>query len=152
MDKSKRPFLKPKFKPKGPFLKKKRPFRRRVARPKGPIVYSNLRLISFFISKQGKILSRRRNKVTLREQRAITLAIKQARILAFLPFVKNASAQRIKNEKEKAKRKLLARLTGPGTGKAKTKGPRTGKARPRGKAKPREKARPRGPRTRKKRD
>nr|YP_010361680.1 ribosomal protein S18 [Triadenum breviflorum]UNQ87240.1 ribosomal protein S18 [Triadenum breviflorum] len=117
MDKSKRPFLKKKR----PFLKKKRPFRRRLPRLKSrdPIFYSDLGLISQFISKQGKILSRRVNRVTLKQQRSITLAIKQARILAFLPFLKN----------EKAKRKFFARTTGPGTGKARTKGPGTGKAR-----------------------
>ncbi|KQK11276.1 hypothetical protein BRADI_2g59143v3, partial [Brachypodium distachyon] len=38
------------------------------------------------ISSGGKILSRRINRLTLKQQRLITLAIKQARILSFLPF------------------------------------------------------------------
>ncbi|KAL8266337.1 hypothetical protein R6Q59_003681 [Mikania micrantha] len=37
-------------------------------------------LISRFISEQGKILSRRVNRLTLKQQRLITIAIKQARI------------------------------------------------------------------------
>ena len=46
-------------------------------------------LISRFISEQGKILSRRVNRVTLKQQRLITIAIKQARILSLLPFLNN---------------------------------------------------------------
>jgi len=46
-------------------------------------------LISRFISEQGKILSRRVNRLTLKEQRLITIAIKQARILSLLPFLNN---------------------------------------------------------------
>jgi len=46
-------------------------------------------LISRFISEQGKILSRRVNKLTLKQQRLITIAIKQARILSLLPFLNN---------------------------------------------------------------
>nr|YP_010007553.1 ribosomal protein S18 [Passiflora capsularis]QNR06396.1 ribosomal protein S18 [Passiflora capsularis] len=53
------------------------------------IFYANLRLLNRFISEQGKILPRRVTKVTLRQQRKITRAIKQARILALLPFVNN---------------------------------------------------------------
>ena len=37
--------------------------------------------------KQGKILSRRVNRLSLKQQRLITIAIKQARILSLLPFV-----------------------------------------------------------------
>jgi small subunit ribosomal protein S18 len=46
-------------------------------------------LISRFISEQGKILSRRVNRLTLKQQRLITSAIKQARILSLLPFLNN---------------------------------------------------------------
>ncbi|WKA03308.1 hypothetical protein VitviT2T_021425 [Vitis vinifera] len=46
-------------------------------------------LISRFISEQGKILSRRVNRLTLKQQRLITIAIKQARILSSLPFLNN---------------------------------------------------------------
>nr|YP_011027135.1 ribosomal protein S18 [Sedum hispanicum]WQN01384.1 ribosomal protein S18 [Sedum hispanicum] len=80
MDKSKRPFL-----------KSKRPFRRRLPpiQSGDRIDYRNMSLISRFISEQGKILSRRVNKLTLKQQRLITTAIKQARILSLLPFLNN---------------------------------------------------------------
>ena len=80
MDKSKRLFLKP-----------KRSLRRRLP-PIGSgdrIDYRNMSLISRFISEQGKILSRRVNRLTLKQQRLITIAIKQARILSSLPFLNN---------------------------------------------------------------
>ena len=80
MDKSKRPFR-----------KSKRSFRRRLP-PIGSgdrIHYRNMSLISQFISEQGKILSRRVNRLTLKQQRLITIAIKQARILSSLPFLNN---------------------------------------------------------------
>jgi len=73
------------------FLKSKRFFRRRLPPIQGgdQIDYRNMSLISRFISEQGKILSRRVNRLTLKQQRLITLAIKQARILALLPFLNN---------------------------------------------------------------
>nr|YP_008999957.1 ribosomal protein S18 [Agrostemma githago]AGZ17947.1 ribosomal protein S18 [Agrostemma githago] len=80
MDKSKRPFI-----------KSKRAFRRRLPpiQPGDRIDYRNMSLISRFISEQGKILSRRVNRLTLKQQRLITIAIKQARILSLLPFLNN---------------------------------------------------------------
>nr|YP_009771270.1 ribosomal protein S18 [Smithia erubescens]QIT01972.1 ribosomal protein S18 [Smithia erubescens] len=80
MDKSKRLFLKP-----------KRSFRRRLPpiQSGDRIDYKNMSLISRFISEQGKILSRRVNRLTLKQQRLITIAIKQARILSSLPFLNN---------------------------------------------------------------
>nr|YP_009570804.1 ribosomal protein S18 [Limonium tenellum]YP_009722523.1 ribosomal protein S18 [Limonium aureum]YP_010241381.1 ribosomal protein S18 [Limonium tetragonum]YP_010241464.1 ribosomal protein S18 [Limonium bicolor]YP_010464984.1 ribosomal protein S18 [Limonium otolepis]YP_010997455.1 ribosomal protein S18 [Limonium franchetii]QKN99054.1 ribosomal protein S18 [Limonium sinense]QBC67901.1 ribosomal protein S18 [Limonium tenellum]QGN73747.1 ribosomal protein S18 [Limonium aureum]QTH79344.1 ribos len=78
MDKSKRSFL-----------KSKRSFRRRLPSigSGDQIDYRNMSLISRFISEQGKILSRRVNRLTLKQQRLITIAIKQARILSLLPFL-----------------------------------------------------------------
>jgi small subunit ribosomal protein S18 len=55
-------------------------------------------LISRFISEQGKILSRRVNRLTLKQQRLITIAIKQARILSSLPFINNEKKQFEKSE------------------------------------------------------
>nr|YP_010462778.1 ribosomal protein S18 [Primulina pengii]UUJ36622.1 ribosomal protein S18 [Primulina pengii] len=80
MDKSKRPFL-----------NSKRSFRRRLPPIESGdrIDYRNMSLISRFISEQGKILSRRVNRLTLKQQRLITIAIKQARILSLLPFRNN---------------------------------------------------------------
>nr|ANX10282.1 ribosomal protein S18 [Striga hermonthica] len=84
--KSKRLFRKKKR----PFRKKKRSFRRRLPQIKSGerIDYRNLKLLIRFISQQGKILSRRVNRLTLKQQRLITIAIKQARILSLLPFSK----------------------------------------------------------------
>nr|ATL76565.1 ribosomal protein S18 [Chenopodium album] len=80
MDKSKRPLI-----------KSKRSFRRRLPpiQSGDRIDYRNMSLISRFISEQGKILSRRVNRLTLKQQRLITSAIKQARILSLLPFLNN---------------------------------------------------------------
>nr|YP_009669591.1 ribosomal protein S18 [Oxalis drummondii]YP_009860012.1 ribosomal protein S18 [Oxalis corymbosa]ADD30021.1 ribosomal protein S18 [Oxalis latifolia]QCW94875.1 ribosomal protein S18 [Oxalis drummondii]QKK36596.1 ribosomal protein S18 [Oxalis corymbosa] len=73
------------------FLKSKRSFRRRLPpiQSGDRIDYRNMSLISRFISEQGKILSRRVNRLTLNQQRLITVAIKQARILSSLPFLNN---------------------------------------------------------------
>nr|YP_009732801.1 ribosomal protein S18 [Buxbaumia aphylla]QHU77143.1 ribosomal protein S18 [Buxbaumia aphylla] len=53
------------------------------------IDYKNINLLRRFISEQGKILSRRINRLTSKQQRSMTLAIKRARILALLPFLNN---------------------------------------------------------------
>nr|YP_009749041.1 ribosomal protein S18 [Dipodium roseum]QII91108.1 ribosomal protein S18 [Dipodium roseum] len=94
-------------KSKKPFRKSKRSFRRRLP-PIGSgdqIDYRNMSLISRFLSEQGKILSRRTNRLTLKQQRLITLAIKQARILSLLPF-RNTERQLDRME-------LIPRTTGP---------------------------------------
>uniref|UniRef100_UPI0030030138 ribosomal protein S18 n=1 Tax=Flemingia stricta TaxID=1712205 RepID=UPI0030030138 len=82
------------------FLKSKRSFRRRLPpiQSGDRIDYKNMGLISRFISEQGKILSRRVNRLTLKQQRLITIAIKQARILSSLPFLNNEKKQFEKNE------------------------------------------------------
>nr|YP_009466346.1 ribosomal protein S18 [Genlisea filiformis]YP_009466421.1 ribosomal protein S18 [Genlisea pygmaea]YP_009466496.1 ribosomal protein S18 [Genlisea repens]AUN28401.1 ribosomal protein S18 [Genlisea filiformis]AUN28476.1 ribosomal protein S18 [Genlisea pygmaea]AUN28551.1 ribosomal protein S18 [Genlisea repens] len=91
-----------------PFLKSKRSFRRRLPPIEAGdrIDYRNMSLISRFISEQGKILSRRVNRLTLKEQRLITIAIKQARILSLLPF--------LNNEKLFEKTEANTRTTTPG--------------------------------------
>nr|YP_009236223.1 30S ribosomal protein S18 [Bletilla ochracea]AMF83949.1 30S ribosomal protein S18 [Bletilla ochracea] len=97
-------------KSKQPFRKSKRSFRRRLP-PIGSgdrIDYRNMSLISRFISEQGKILSRRTNRLTLKQQRLITIAIKQARILyPSLPFRNN--------EKQLERVESIPRTTGPRT-------------------------------------
>nr|AEX10207.1 ribosomal protein S18 [California macrophylla] len=79
------------MKKKRSFLKKKRSFRRRLPpiQQGDQIHYRNISLISRFISQQGKILSRRVNRLTLKQQRLLTIAIKQARILSSLAFHAN---------------------------------------------------------------
>nr|YP_009558469.1 ribosomal protein S18 [Doona zeylanica]AZZ06569.1 ribosomal protein S18 [Doona zeylanica] len=109
MDKSKRPFRKSKRpfgKSKRPFGKSKRAFRRRLPliQAGDQIDYRNMGLISRFISERGKILSRRVTRLTLKQQRLMTLAIKQARILSSLPF--------INNENQFEKRESTDRTTG----------------------------------------
>nr|AVM84059.1 ribosomal protein S18 [Adenocalymma hypostictum] len=103
MDKPKRPFLKKK--------KKKRSFRRPLSpiQPGDRIDPRNISLISRFISQQGKILSRRVTRLTLKQQRFITLAIKHARILALLPFLNNEKKY---NEKKWKRTKRTTRTTG----------------------------------------
>ncbi|RYR02247.1 hypothetical protein Ahy_B06g081064 [Arachis hypogaea] len=56
-------------------------------------------LISRFISEQEKILSRWVNRLTLKQQRLITIAIKQSRILSSLPFLNNEK-KILNNEKK----------------------------------------------------
>lgn len=91
---------------KRPFLKSKRSFRRRLPPIESGdrIDYRNISLISRFISEQGKILSRRMNRLTLKQQRLITIAIKQARILSLLPF--------LNNEKQFERTESVTRATG----------------------------------------
>lgn len=43
-----------------------------------------------FISERGKIQSRQRTGICSKHQRKLTLAIKRARLLAFLPFIVRA--------------------------------------------------------------
>ena len=72
----------------------KRSSRRRKKTPIKPgesIDYKNVGLLRKFISEQGKILSRRVNRLTSKQQRAMTRAIKAARILALLQFLNNES-------------------------------------------------------------
>ena len=73
------------------YFKSKRSFRRRLP-PIGlgdQIDNRNMSLISQFISEQGKILSRWVNRLNLKQQRLITIAINQAHILSLLPFLNN---------------------------------------------------------------
>nr|YP_008474496.1 ribosomal protein S18 [Lygodium japonicum]AGI51445.1 ribosomal protein S18 [Lygodium japonicum] len=53
------------------------------------IDYKNINLLRRFVSEQGKILSRRMNRLTPKQQRLVVVAIKRARILALLPFSSN---------------------------------------------------------------
>nr|AMC32520.1 ribosomal protein S18 [Oenothera nuttallii] len=87
------------------FLKSKRSFRRRLPpiQSGDRIDYRNISLISRFISQQGKILSRRVNRLTLKQQRLITIAIKQARILSLLPF-RQKKAKRFERRRQSTAR------------------------------------------------
>ncbi|MBD1872695.1 MULTISPECIES: 30S ribosomal protein S18 [Cyanophyceae] len=64
-------------------------FRRRVSpiKPEDPIDYKDVDLLRKFITERGKILPRRITGLTAKQQRALTTAIKRARIIALLPYV-----------------------------------------------------------------
>nr|YP_002970666.1 ribosomal protein S18 [Alsophila spinulosa]YP_009679427.1 ribosomal protein S18 [Alsophila costularis]ACK77212.1 ribosomal protein S18 [Alsophila spinulosa]QDP70972.1 ribosomal protein S18 [Alsophila costularis]QUJ10132.1 ribosomal protein S18 [Alsophila latebrosa] len=53
------------------------------------IDYRNTTLLRRFVSEQGRILSRRMNRLTSKQQRSVAVAIKRARIPALLPFSNN---------------------------------------------------------------
>nr|YP_010027120.1 ribosomal protein S18 [Acrostichum speciosum]QOS04082.1 ribosomal protein S18 [Acrostichum speciosum] len=69
---------------------------RRSSRRRSPSIrshesidYKNTTLLRRFVSEQGKILSRRMNRLTSKQQRLVATAVKRARILALLPFSNN---------------------------------------------------------------
>ena len=64
-------------------------YRRRLSpiKPGDPIDYKDVDLLRKFITERGKILPRRINGLTAQQQRALTSAIKRARILALLPVI-----------------------------------------------------------------
>jgi small subunit ribosomal protein S18 len=51
------------------------------------IDYKNVDLLSKFITEQGKILPRRVTRLSAKQQRVVTKAIKQARVIGSLPFI-----------------------------------------------------------------
>jgi ribosomal protein S18 len=59
---------------------------------KETIDYKNIALLTKFISPQGKILSKRVNGLTAKQQRYVARAVKNARILGFLPFVNKSKS------------------------------------------------------------
>ncbi len=50
--------------------------------------YKDEKLLSRFITERGKILPRRLSGVSARHQRQLSVAIKRARYLALLPYIK----------------------------------------------------------------
>lgn len=55
------------------------------------IDYKNIDLLSKFITEQGKILPRRVTRLSAKQQRVVTKAIKQARVMGSLPFINKES-------------------------------------------------------------
>lgn len=49
--------------------------------------YKEVDILRGFVTEQGKILPRRSTGLTAKQQRQLTKAIKQARILALMPFL-----------------------------------------------------------------
>ena len=64
-------------------------FKKRLSpiKPGDPIDYKDVDLLKKFITERGKILPRRLTGLTAKQQRDLTNAVKQARIVALLPFV-----------------------------------------------------------------
>jgi len=56
--------------------------------PQEHIDYKNVELLSKFISERGRILPNRVTNLSAKNQKRITQEIKNARILALIPFVK----------------------------------------------------------------
>jgi small subunit ribosomal protein S18 len=54
---------------------------------KGIIDYKNVLLLRKFITSEGKIVPRRMTGLSAKRQRYMTKAIKNARLVGFLPFV-----------------------------------------------------------------
>lgn len=65
------------------------PRRRKMARSvKGFIDYKDVKTLERFITERGKIVPRRQTRLTARQQRDMTTAIKRARHLALLPYIR----------------------------------------------------------------
>ncbi len=56
------------------------------------IDYKEPKALKYFITERGKIIPRRITGTCAKHQRALTLAIKRARIIALLPFVGSIEA------------------------------------------------------------
>lgn len=63
-------------------------YRKRISpiKPKESVDYKDIDLLRKFITEQGKILPKRSTGLTSKQQKKLTKAIKQARILSLLPF------------------------------------------------------------------
>jgi small subunit ribosomal protein S18 len=56
--------------------------------PGEAIDYKDIRRLQRFLTERGKILPRRATGLTAKQQRQVALAIKRARQIALLPYVK----------------------------------------------------------------
>lgn len=78
-------------KKKGGFRRRRVYHRRKVCRfcadKEMTIDYKDTRGLRYFITERGKIIPRRISGTCAKHQRALTLAIKRARMIALLPFV-----------------------------------------------------------------
>lgn len=53
---------------------------------KNIVDYKNIKLLKAFLTKYGKIRSRRKTRVSIQQQRAIAKAIRKSRALGLIPF------------------------------------------------------------------
>jgi small subunit ribosomal protein S18 len=56
--------------------------------------YKDVNILRGFLDDRGRIVPRRRSGATAKEQRMVAVAIKRAREIALLPFVKDEDLQR----------------------------------------------------------
>ncbi|MBN4089418.1 30S ribosomal protein S18 [Mycoplasma enhydrae] len=93
---------------------RKKPFVRR--RPcqfclsKSPVVYvdyKNEELLSKLVNQQGKILSSRITGTCAKHQRAVSLAIKRARLVAILPYIGTVKKEFVKKEAVKESKPVV---------------------------------------------
>ncbi|GAB4152488.1 MAG: hypothetical protein Fur0037_21300 [Planctomycetota bacterium] len=61
--------------------------KRREVEPEEPLDYKNTAYLSRFVTPNGKIQSRKRTGFSGQNQRKLAQAIKQARIMALMPFI-----------------------------------------------------------------
>jgi len=59
------------------------------------IDYKNIVLLRKFITAEGKIIPRRINGLSAKQQRYISKAIKNARMMGFIPFINHSMPPRI---------------------------------------------------------
>ena len=53
------------------------------------IDYKNIKLLKAFLTKYGKIRSRRKTRITVQKQRAVAKAIRKSRAVGLIPFACN---------------------------------------------------------------
>ena len=56
------------------------------------IVYKNIKLLKAFLTKYGKIRSRRKTRISVQKQRRVAKAIRRARAFGIIPFVCDVKA------------------------------------------------------------
>ena len=69
----------------GKFARFGRP--RKIVEPEEPLDYKNVAYLQKFVGPTGKIMSRRRTNFSGQNQRKLAIAIKNARVVALLPFL-----------------------------------------------------------------
>jgi len=60
----------------------------KISKKLNELNYKNILLLRNFITTSGKIIPKRRNYLITKQQRYISNAIKNARLMSFLPFVR----------------------------------------------------------------
>ena len=64
--------------------------KRKEVEPEEPLDYKNVAYLSKFVSPNGRIVSRKRTGFSGQNQRKLARAIKNARVIGFMPFIGRA--------------------------------------------------------------